>query len=55
MEKNNMARIKHKGQTMQVGIIGLGRMGISIADRLIKAGHKITGFDLNKVMFYDFF
>jgi len=32
---------------MNIGIIGLGRMGMSIADRLVKAGHQVWGFDLN--------
>ena len=30
---------------MKVGLIGLGRMGISIVDRLVKAGHDVVGFD----------
>ncbi|MFA5306813.1 MAG: decarboxylating 6-phosphogluconate dehydrogenase [Candidatus Babeliales bacterium] len=30
---------------MNIGIIGLGRMGNAIAYRLIKAGHTVTGFD----------
>jgi 6-phosphogluconate dehydrogenase len=30
---------------MQLGIIGLGRMGANIGRRLMKAGHKIVGFD----------
>ncbi len=33
---------------MNVGIIGLGRMGEAIAYRLIEAGHTIFGFDKNK-------
>jgi 6-phosphogluconate dehydrogenase len=32
---------------MQLGMIGLGRMGGSMARRLIEAGHGVTGFDLN--------
>jgi 6-phosphogluconate dehydrogenase len=30
---------------MQLGIVGLGRMGANIGRRLMKAGHKIVGFD----------
>jgi 6-phosphogluconate dehydrogenase len=30
---------------MQIGIIGLGRMGANIARRLIKNGHKVVAFD----------
>src|SRR3984957_20421247 len=30
---------------MQIGIIGLGRMGANIARRLIKNGHKVAAFD----------
>lgn len=32
---------------MNIGIIGLGRMGFAIAQRLIKAGHTVFGFDIN--------
>jgi len=30
---------------MQLGMIGLGKMGANMAQRLIKGGHKVTGFD----------
>jgi len=30
---------------MQIGIVGLGRMGANIARRLIKRGHKVVAFD----------
>lgn len=30
---------------MKVGVIGLGRMGMGVAYRLIKAGHDVIGFD----------
>ena len=30
---------------MQLGMIGLGRMGANIAARLVRAGHEVTGFD----------
>jgi len=33
------------GDFMQLGIIGLGRMGANIGRRLMKAGHSIVGFD----------
>lgn len=33
---------------MNIGLIGLGRMGQSIAYRLVKAGYHVVGFDLNK-------
>jgi 6-phosphogluconate dehydrogenase len=32
---------------MQLGLIGLGRMGGNMAKRLIDAGHRVTGFDLD--------
>ncbi len=31
-----------------VGFIGLGNMGIGMATNLVKAGHKVRGFDLSK-------
>jgi 6-phosphogluconate dehydrogenase len=30
---------------MQIGIIGLGRMGANIGRRLIKSGHQVVGYD----------
>lgn len=30
---------------MQLGMIGLGRMGANLAARLVQAGHSVTGFD----------
>jgi len=30
---------------MQIGIIGLGRMGANIARRLMKHGHQVVGYD----------
>ncbi len=32
---------------MKLGMIGLGRMGANMAERLLRGGHKITGFDPN--------
>ena len=32
---------------MQIGIVGLGRMGGNIARRLMKAGHHCVVFDAN--------
>nr|WP_233198722.1 MULTISPECIES: decarboxylating 6-phosphogluconate dehydrogenase [Luteimonas] len=33
--------------TMQIGVIGLGRMGGNIARRLMRGGHDVVGFDQN--------
>ncbi|NNF69659.1 MAG: decarboxylating 6-phosphogluconate dehydrogenase [Acidimicrobiia bacterium] len=33
---------------MDVGMIGLGKMGANMARRLIEAGHRVVGFDLNQ-------
>ena len=30
---------------MQLGIVGLGRMGANIGRRLMRAGHQVVGFD----------
>ncbi|HZX72628.1 MAG TPA: decarboxylating 6-phosphogluconate dehydrogenase [Rhodanobacter sp.] len=32
---------------MQLGMIGLGKMGANMAQRLLKGGHQVTGFDPN--------
>ncbi|MHC2337757.1 NAD(P)-dependent oxidoreductase [Bradyrhizobium sp. USDA 4454] len=33
---------------MEIGFIGLGKMGFPMARRLIEAGHTLTAFDINK-------
>src|ERR1700688_3981086 len=33
---------------MELGIIGLGKMGFNMEERLRLAGHKVVGFDFNK-------
>ena len=33
--------------TMQIGIVGLGRMGANIARRLMRGGHQVVAFDRN--------
>jgi 6-phosphogluconate dehydrogenase len=30
---------------MELGMIGLGRMGANMAQRLIRGGHHVVGFD----------
>jgi 6-phosphogluconate dehydrogenase len=30
---------------MELGMIGLGRMGANMAERLVKDGHRVVGFD----------
>src|SRR5262249_24418541 len=35
------------GQTMQIGVIGLGRMGANISRRLMRAGHSTVVWDAN--------
>ena len=32
---------------MKIGVIGLGKMGSAIAQRLIDAGYDVVGFDTN--------
>jgi len=34
---------------MQIGIVGLGRMGANMAERLLKGGHSVAGFDFSTV------
>lgn len=35
------------GEKMQIGMIGLGKMGANMAKRLINGGHSCVGFDIN--------
>ncbi|MGI9157606.1 MAG: NAD(P)-binding domain-containing protein [Marmoricola sp.] len=32
----------------QIGIVGLGKMGANMAERLRRAGHEVVGFDHDK-------
>jgi 6-phosphogluconate dehydrogenase len=32
---------------MELGMVGLGRMGANMAERLVRGGHKVSGFDPN--------
>jgi len=32
---------------MHIGMVGLGRMGANMAERLLRGGHQVTGFDPN--------
>ena len=32
---------------MQLGLIGLGRMGANMRERIRRAGHEVIGFDRN--------
>ena len=32
---------------MQIGLIGLGKMGGNMAERLRRAGHEVVGYDRN--------
>ncbi len=34
---------------MQIGIVGLGRMGANMAERLLRGGHSVVGFDFSTV------
>src|ERR1700761_3113703 len=39
---------QREGSTMAaIGFIGLGNMGAPMAANLVKAGHRVTGFDVN--------
>jgi 6-phosphogluconate dehydrogenase len=36
-----------KERTMELGMIGLGKMGANMTERLVKGGHRVVGFDLD--------
>jgi 6-phosphogluconate dehydrogenase len=36
-----------KEKTMELGMIGLGKMGANMTERLVKGGHRVVGFDLD--------
>jgi len=35
---------------VELGMIGLGKMGANMAERLVRAGHRVIGFDLDTAM-----
>ena len=38
---------------MQLGMIGLGKMGANMSERLVRGGHDVVGYDRdNQVMAY---
>src|SRR5690606_10836814 len=44
-DASSWARPKAKEHSMQLGMIGLGRMGANMARRLQRDGHEVVGFD----------
>jgi 6-phosphogluconate dehydrogenase len=40
-------RRARKGQVVQLGLVGLGKMGGNMAERLRRAGHQVVGYDRN--------
>ena len=36
---------------MKLAMIGLGKMGLNMATRLVRGGHRVIGFDLNPSAF----
>lgn len=35
---------------MKLGLVGLGKMGFAIAERVLDAGHEVVGFDLDEIL-----
>src|SRR5947208_1698480 len=42
------AKRRRRGNLMDIGFIGLGKMGFPMARRLIEAGHRLSVFDTQK-------
>src|SRR6476469_5261983 len=42
-----MSDASTEGKTMQIGLIGLGKMGGNMAERLRRDGHEVVGYDRN--------
>ncbi|MEH6421167.1 phosphogluconate dehydrogenase (NAD(+)-dependent, decarboxylating) [Pseudomonas sp. CGJS7] len=40
-----MRTYSHQGDSMELGMIGLGRMGANMAERLVRGGHRVVGYD----------
>ena len=37
--------MKQEGKNMKIGMIGLGRMGMNMARRLLQGGHQIVAYN----------
>ena len=37
---------------MQLGLIGLGKMGHNMRERIRRAGHEVVGYDRNPCLLY---
>lgn len=35
---------------MEIGLVGLGKMGINLAQNMLRHQHKVVGFDLNNAL-----
>ena len=42
----DVSALKGKGKYMELGMIGLGRMGTNMVRRLLRAGHQCVVYDL---------
>ncbi|MDH5537563.1 MAG: NADP-dependent phosphogluconate dehydrogenase, partial [Betaproteobacteria bacterium] len=42
-----MRRRRHEEHGMKIGIVGLGKMGANMAQRLTQGGHRVVAFDLS--------
>ncbi|WP_428992551.1 phosphogluconate dehydrogenase (NAD(+)-dependent, decarboxylating) [Lysobacter antibioticus] len=40
-----MRNERNQGDGMDLGMVGLGRMGANMAERLVRGGHRVTGYD----------
>ena len=45
LSRGHSAITRGKGKIMNVGFIGLGRMGVGMATNLSKAGHRLTAYN----------
>src|SRR6266496_5127611 len=41
-------RFDEGGRAMQLGMVGLGRMGANLTRRLMRNGHEVVAFDVNE-------
>ena len=48
MRRRRDLRVRHgKGAAMQLGMVGLGRMGANMVQRLVADGHTCVVYDVN--------
>src|SRR5690606_32947007 len=48
LRRDRRQGLKEPAMSSQIGFIGLGRMGLPMAENLVRAGFRVVGFDMSE-------